>query len=69
VDYHVAHKIESLKYIYTGGHTNCQAVAIAFKENGALDYDNVYNPISGAAIRYSQNSATSSPTTPAIKNF
>ena len=39
VDYHVAHKIESLKYIYTGGHTNCLAVAIAFQENGALDYD------------------------------
>ena len=67
VDYYVAHKLESIEYIYTGGHSDCEAVTLDFKSDGSLDYEGVYNCISGKAIAYSQSSDTVKPTTPAIK--
>ena len=68
VDYYVAHKLASVKYIITGGYTNFNAVTVNIKANGTLDFDNVYNPTTGSKIACSSNSETSMPATPFLKN-
>jgi len=66
---YVVRKLTSLKYLYVAGIIgveNCEAITIPCAADGSLDYENIYNVVTGLDVPYEEDSLYAT-TTPAIR--